>query len=154
MDDSDHRGDRRAMAGFCLVVCPLLLLTVKGSLIGLGTPILAVVLATALSYGLWTLIDALWAGKMTQPTGATYDSLLYSVSFVLVTLIVHVALTRWVVRKANEVEMLLGGALLFLLLLIGSTWFLPGASYLFAIPLLVHFAALTWAAFTRTRAKP
>lgn len=125
------------------------LLTTKGSLIGLGTPILAAVLSTALSYGLWTLIETLWAGKMTQPTGATYDSLLYSISFVLVTLIVHVALTRWIVRKSNELEMLLGGGFLFLLLLIGSTWFLPGASYLFSIPLLIHYAALIWAACTR-----
>ncbi|KZS46430.1 peptidase M28 [Paenibacillus glucanolyticus] len=124
-------------------------LSIKGSLIGLLTPILAAVLSTALSYGLWKLIDALWAGKMTQPSGATYDSLLYSVSFILVTLIVHVALTRWILRKANELEMLLGGAFLFLLLLVGSTWLLPGASYLFAIPLLVHFIALAWAAFTR-----
>ncbi|MEX3618182.1 M28 family peptidase [Paenibacillus glucanolyticus] len=124
-------------------------LSTKGSLIGLLTPILAAVLSTALSYGLWKLIDALWAGKMTQPSGATYDSLLYSVSFILVTLIVHVALTRWILRKANELEMLLGGAFLFLLLLVGSSWLLPGASYLFAIPLLVHFIALAWAAFTR-----
>ncbi|MEJ9217169.1 M28 family peptidase [Paenibacillus glucanolyticus] len=124
-------------------------LSIKGSLIGLLIPILAAVLSTALSYGLWKLIDALWAGKMTQPSGATYDSLLYSVSFILVTLIVHVALTRWILRKANELEMLLGGAFLFLLLLVGSTWLLPGASYLFAIPLLVHFIALAWAAFTR-----
>ncbi|MGE7056964.1 M28 family peptidase, partial [Paenibacillus glucanolyticus] len=124
-------------------------LSIKGSLIGLLIPILAAVLSTALSYGLWKLIDALWAGKMTQPSGATYDSLLYSVSFILVTLIVHVALTRWILRKANELEMLLGGAFLFLLLLVGSSWLLPGASYLFAIPLLVHFIALAWAAFTR-----
>ncbi|ANA80414.1 peptidase M28 [Paenibacillus glucanolyticus] len=124
-------------------------LSIKGSLIGLLIPILAAVLSTALSYGLWKLIDALWAGNMTQPSGATYDSLLYSVSFILVTLIVHVALTRWILRKANELEMLLGGAFLFLLLLVGSTWLLPGASYLFAIPLLVHFIALAWAAFTR-----
>ncbi|AWP30099.1 M28 family peptidase [Paenibacillus sp. Cedars] len=124
-------------------------LSIKGSLIGLLIPILAAVLSTALSYGLWKLIDALWAGKMTQPSGATYDSLLYSVSFILVTLIVHVALTRWILRKANELEMLLGGAFLFLLLLVGSSWLLPGASYLFAIPLLVHFIALAWTAFTR-----
>ncbi|WP_322398637.1 hypothetical protein, partial [Clostridium perfringens] len=121
----------------------------KGSLISLLTPILAVVLSAALSFGLWSLVDTLWAGKMTQPTGATYDSFLYSVSFILVTFIIDVALTRWIVQKVNELEMLLAGAFLFLLLLVGSTWFLPGASYLFAIPLLVQFAALTWAAFTR-----
>lgn len=134
---------------FALLYARFSLLTIKGSLIGLGTPILAAVLSTALSYGLWALIETLWAGKMTQPTGATYDSLLYSISFVLVTFIVHVALTRWIVRKSNEIEMLLGGGFLFLLLLIGSTWFLPGASYLFSIPLLIHYAALIWAACTR-----
>jgi uncharacterized membrane protein YiaA len=135
--------------GFTALFARISRLSLKGSLISLLTPILAVVLSTALSFGLWSLVDTLWAGKMTQPTGATYDSLLYSVSFILVTFIVHVAFTRWIVRKANEMEMLLAGAFLFLLLLIGSTWFLPGASYLFAIPLLVHYAALAWAAFTR-----
>lgn len=135
--------------GFAVLFARISRLSLKGSLLGLLTPIAAIVLSAALSFGLWSLVDTLWAGKMTQPTGATYDSLLYSVSFILVTFIVHVALTRWIVRKANEMEMLLAGAFLFLLLLIGSTWFLPGASYLFAIPLLVHYAALAWAAFTR-----
>ncbi|MGG4340501.1 M28 family peptidase [Paenibacillus lautus] len=134
---------------FAVLYARISRLSLRGSLISLLTPILAVVLSAALSFGLWSLIDALWAGKMTQPSGATYDSLLYSVSFILVTFIIHVALTRWIVRKVNELEMLLAGAFLFLLLLVGSTCFLPGASYLFAIPLLVQFAALTWAAFTR-----
>ncbi|MGG3309544.1 M28 family peptidase [Paenibacillus lautus] len=134
---------------FAVLFARISRLSLKGSLISLLTPILAVVLSAALSFGLWSLVDTLWAGKMTQPTGATYDSFLYSVSFILVTFIIHVALTRWIVRKVNELEMLLAGAFLFLLLLVGSTWFLPGASYLFAIPLLVQFAALTWAAFTR-----
>lgn len=134
---------------FAVLFARISRLSLKGSLLGLLTPIAAIVLSAALSFGLWSLVDTLWAGKMTQPTGATYDSLLYSVSFILVTFIVHVALTRWIVRKVNEMEMLLGGSFLFLLLLVGSTWFLPGASYLFAIPLLVHYAALTWAAFTR-----
>lgn len=134
---------------FAVLYARISRLSLKGSLISLLTPILAVVLSAALSFGLWSLIDTLWAGKMTQPTGATYDSLLYSVSFILVTFIIHVALTRWIVRKVNELEMLLAGAFLFLLLLVSSTWFLPGASYLFVIPLLVQFAALTWAAFTR-----
>ncbi|OIB03429.1 peptidase M28 [Paenibacillus sp. LC231] len=134
---------------FAVLFARISRLSLKGSLLGLLTPIAAIVLSAALSFGLWSLVDTLWAGKMTQPTGATYDSLLYSVSFILVTFIVHVALTRWIVRKVNELEMLLGGSFLFLLLLVGSTGFLPGASYLFAIPLLVHYAALTWAAFTR-----
>lgn len=134
---------------FAVLFARISRLSLKGSLLGLLTPIAAIVLSAALSFGLWSLVDMLWAGKMTQPTGATYDSLLYSVSFILVTFIVHVALTRWIVRKVNELEMLLGGSFLFLLLLVGSTGFLPGASYLFAIPLLVHYAALTWAAFTR-----
>lgn len=134
---------------FAVLFARISRLSLKGSLISLLTPIAAIVLSAALSFGLWSLVDTLWAGKMTQPTGATYDSLLYSVSFILVTFIVHIALTRWIVRKVNELEMLLGGSFLFLLLLVGSTWFLPGASYLFAIPLLVHYAALTWAAFTR-----
>ncbi|MGO4787452.1 M28 family peptidase [Paenibacillus sp. 2KB_20] len=134
---------------FAVLFARISRLSLKGSLISLLTSILAVVLSAALSFGLWSLVDTLWAGKMTQPTGATYDSFLYSVSFILVTFIIHVALTRWIVRKVNELEMLLAGAFLFLLLLVGSTWFLPGASYLFAIPLLVQFAALTWAAFTR-----
>lgn len=134
---------------FAVLFARISRLSLKGSLLGLLTPIAAIVLSAALSFGLWSLVDTLWAGKMTQPTGATYDSLLYSVSFILVTFIVHVALTRWIVRKVNELEMLLGGSFLFLLLLGGSTGFLPGASYLFAIPLLVHYAALTWAAFTR-----
>lgn len=129
------------------------LLRLKESLIGLLIPVLGAVLSAALSFGLWKLVDTLWAGSMTQYTGATYDSLLYSVSFILITLIVHVALTRWFIRKVNEVEALLGGAFLFLLLLVGSTWFLPGASYLFAIPLLVHFIALAWTAFTRDPAE-
>lgn len=125
---------------FAVLFARISRLSLKGSLLGLLTPIATIVLSAALSFGLWSLVDTLWAGKMTRPTGATYDSLLYSVSFILVTFIVHVALTRWIVRKVNELEMPLGGSFLFLPPLVGSTGFLPGASYLFAIPPLVHYA--------------
>ena len=124
---------------FAVLFARISRLSLKGSLLGLLTPIATIVLSAPLSFGLWSLVDTLWAGKMTRPTGATYDSLLYSVSFILVTFIVHVALTRWIVRKVNELEILLGGSFLFLPPLVGSTGFLPGASYLFAIPSLVHY---------------
>ncbi|UNK16532.1 M28 family peptidase [Paenibacillus sp. N3/727] len=125
------------------------LVTLKGSLLGLLITLGSMLLSIGLSYGLWQLIFAGWAHKVTMFSGATYDAILYNVCFALVALIVNVVLFRMVIRKVNEVDMMLSGMCLFLLLLIGSTWMLPGASYLFTIPLLAHFIALTWAIWSR-----
>ncbi|SMF82607.1 Predicted aminopeptidases [Paenibacillus uliginis N3/975] len=125
------------------------LVTLKGSLLGLLITLGSMLLSIGLSYGLWQLIFAGWAHKVTMFSGATYDAILYNVCFALVALIVNVVLFRLVIRKVNEVDMMLSGMCLFLLLLIGSTWMLPGASYLFTIPLLAHFIALTWAIWSR-----
>ncbi|GAE09354.1 peptidase, M20/M25/M40 family [Paenibacillus sp. JCM 10914] len=125
------------------------LIRVKGMVISFMIGLLSSVLSAALSLGLWKLIYTLWAKEMTQYSGATYDFLLYSTSFLLLTVIIHVALTRWILPVANESETMLGGSFWFLLLLGASTWLLPGASYLLAIPLVVQIVIMAWAAWTR-----
>lgn len=126
-----------------------LLVTLKRTLLGLLITMVSMLLSVGFSYGLWKLIHAGWAHKMTMFSGATYDAILYSICFVLVALIVNIVLFRLVMRKISDLDMMLSGMFLFLLFLIGSTWMLPGASYLFTVPLLAHSIAMAWAIWSR-----
>ncbi|WP_422657125.1 M28 family peptidase [Paenibacillus sp. EC2-1] len=114
----------------------------KGITLGIIMTITAMLLSCGISYGLWQLVNNGWAERMTMRSGATYDAMLYSICFLLLALIVNVLIFKLVQKQVRVIEMMVSGMLLFLLLLILSTWMLPGASYLFAIPLFSHTIAI------------
>ncbi|WP_261378307.1 M20/M25/M40 family metallo-hydrolase [Paenibacillus agilis] len=109
---------------------------------GMTTSLLALVgsalLSLVLSFVLYQLVYMLWASKVTLFNGATYDAYLYHISFLLLTLLVHGFLLKKLHDRINELEMMLTGMLFFLLLLTASVIWLPGASYLWMIPLIIH----------------
>jgi hypothetical protein len=118
--------------------------TYKGlgkSLLAILSAILASILTTTL---VWMGVNSLWAEKMTLFSGATYDSFLYQLAFVLFTFSICLLIWRKF-RSINEWEMTLSAIFLGVLFLIVFTQFLPGASYLFAWPLLVSLLILGWA---------
>lgn len=129
------------LLAFIMIFSHRSLISWKGTLLGVLMTITAMLLSCVISYGLWQLVYHGWAEKMTMRSGATYDAMLYSVCFMLIALIVNVLIFKLVHKKVRGIEMMVSGMLLFLMLLFLSTWMLPGASYLFAIPLLSHSIA-------------
>ncbi|MXQ54203.1 M20/M25/M40 family metallo-hydrolase [Shimazuella alba] len=117
--------------------------TYKGfgiSLLAIFSAIVASILATVL---IWMGVNALWAEKMTLFSGAIYDSSLYQSAFLLLT--VAVSLFIWKkFRSINTWEMTLAAIFLGVIFLLLLTQFLPGASYLFAWPLLASLLILGW----------
>lgn len=99
-----------------------------------------------LCFGLYKLVSLLWVKNMTNYIGATYDAILYQICFLILTVIVYILFLKIFPLKSNRHETFTFGLLLFLVMLIFSSWLLPGASYLFLFPLtfsvLVFFVSL------------
>ncbi len=114
------------------------LITLRGLTYSIAMAALCIIISAVLSLGLCYGIYQLWAERMTLFNGDTYDSGLYSFSFLLITMVVHAVLFRLLHRKINDLEFVLTGMLLFLGLLAASALYLPGASYLLTLPLLIH----------------
>lgn len=102
---------------------------------GAGFAAVAFVLSALLCYGFFELLSALNSG-IPDP--------FYHFGFLVIALAVHVLLSSILRRRRNESEAILGASFLFLILLWVVTFLMPGASYLFALPLLVHCIVLVF----------
>lgn len=113
-------------------------ITFKGICLSFLTIGLTFMIATLISLALYKVIYILWANKMTLFNEVTYDSLLYKISFPFLTIIINAVIYSKLKLKINVLEMIMSGMLTFLILLHICTWFLPGASYLFSLPLFIY----------------
>jgi Peptidase family M28 len=118
------------------------IITYKGVLLSTLKILIIILTSLITSISLWIVINNIWVKKMTLSTDATYDSILYNTSFVLVTFLMSCIVSNHF-RKTNEFENMFAGTLLFLTALIGTVIYLPGASYLFLIPLLINGMVLS-----------
>lgn len=91
---------------------------------------------------LWILAEKLWAHKMTMLAGGLYDSLLYNLSFLLMTIGICLIVWRLMKEKLNHWAVLLSTSFVWLLILIGLTVYLKGATYLFAWPLFISLMVM------------
>lgn len=117
-------------------------LSVKGLLrgaLGLVALLVVVPLTTAL---LWMAVRALHSDYAFMTSGDVYGGGIYVLAFVLLALAIGAALVRWMRRRAAMLDLWAGALLVWLLLLVAATAFLPGASYLLAWPLLAGALAL------------
>lgn len=113
--------------------------SLKGVASGLLAIVAGILLSLAAAYIYYKVIDVLGILKPEQGSPApAVNPTFYNIGIVLLALFVYLIVTRFFKRRVNEMEMVLSGMLFFILLLVGTTWFLPGASYLFALPLCVH----------------
>ncbi|MEE3956201.1 M28 family peptidase [Peribacillus frigoritolerans] len=127
------------------------LISVKGISLSLLSVGLTIIISAVVSLILCKVIFFIWADRMTLFNGATYDSMLYAISFLIITLIVNVFISKYFRFKVTEIETVMSGMSLFYVLLLIVTFYLPGASYLFAFPLIVHSIII---GFSLTRKNP
>jgi hypothetical protein len=80
-----------------------------------------------------------------------YQADLYHVSFVVLTIAVMMAIYTWLYRRFQMDDLAIGALVVWLLLTIASSAWLPGASYLFAIPLLCNLLVWSWIFLTRNQ---
>lgn len=126
--------------GACFYGWRLRLLTVKGIFSGFLAALLALigaaVVVEVLTMGITSVID---------PFALTNHGAFYLSGFLLLAVALTAGLlTRWH-RRRSLVDLSFGGALLWSLLMLGSTRFLPEGSFYFTWPLLFHvFSHLLW----------
>ena len=115
-------------------------LVVRGIVYGFLSLFVSLVVASLASWLFWKLV---WMVRQGPSPEATQSRLLL-LSFVALAMATTLALYSWL-RKRAEIESLATGALLwwFLLLVITSI-FLPGATFVFHWPLLFSLIALGW----------
>jgi Peptidase family M28 len=80
-----------------------------------------------------------------------YQTNLYHLSFVVLTVATMMAIYSWLCQRFKVDDLAIGALFIWLLLTIASSAWLPGASYLFAIPLLFNLLAWSWILLTRNR---
>jgi Peptidase family M28 len=80
-----------------------------------------------------------------------YQANLYHLSFVVLTVSIMMAIYNGLSRRLQMSDLAIGALGVWLLLTIASSVWLPGASYLFAIPLLSNLLAWIWILLTRNQ---
>jgi Peptidase family M28 len=112
------------------------LLTVKGILFGFGALFVTGAATALLITGALRLIRMLLPGDEFIPWGDLYDSKVYLISFVCLTVAVSAALYNLFRRKTSIQNLAVGAMLWWVILSVLVSLRFPGASYLFTLPLL------------------
>jgi len=118
------------------------LLKPGGAALGFVAFLLSVLLATALVWLAWRLVAGLRPWYAEVPPDSAGGGDLYLIGFVLLCLAAVSAVYALFARRVGAVGLLSGALFGWLLLLIASSLLVPGASYLFAWPLLFLLAGL------------
>lgn len=116
-------------------------LTLPGIVMGFLALLASLVASGLVVTGLWRLL-ALWVNRSGgAPSGETYQGEVFLVGFIALTVAITVAFYLVFRRKVGLPNLMAGGLLWWLLLLVSASVLAPGASYLFAWPLLFSLAA-------------
>jgi hypothetical protein len=117
-------------------------LTVRGIIFGCIAFILTTVTITVLEQLLWSVIFKLRYESEVRPLGETYYSNLYFIGFIALAVAVTAALYNLFRRKTSAENLVVGGLVWWTILMLLTSFYLPGASYLFTWPLLFSVAGL------------
>jgi hypothetical protein len=111
---------------------------IRGFLMLLFTTITAGIAGTIL----WWLIRLIHTDERLSNQGNTYNSYLYMIGFVLLSVALTLMFYNWLLRRTNVESVATGALLWWVILMILTTLLLPGSSYLFTWPLLFSVIAL------------
>jgi Peptidase family M28 len=125
-------------------------LTLKGISLGSIAFFLSSIGVVILNILGWWLMRSLNPSLQVLLIG-NYQANLYHLSFVVLTVATMMAIYAWLCRHFQMSALAIGALVIWLLLTIASSVWLPGASYLFAIPLLFNLLAWSWIFLTRNQ---
>jgi Peptidase family M28 len=125
-------------------------LTIKGISLGAIAFLLSAIGVMILAIGGWWLMRSLNPSLQVFLIG-NYQANLYHLSFVILTVATMMTIYSWLCRRFPVEDLAMGALVIWLLLTIASSLWLPGASYLFAIPLLCSLLAWSWIFLTRNQ---
>ncbi len=119
------------------------LMSLLGMLGGFLLTLLSLGVVYGVTKGLWSILRAQVSNEqyntiILDPLISTY----YLVGLLVITIIITFMLIRWISRYIRSEHIWSGGLLLWLLLCVGTTFYLPGGSYLFTWPFIVSTIGL------------
>lgn len=117
-------------------------ITAKGLSIGVLATLVAMGAAALVGFLAVQGLDFLKGGELQVGMGGTYQVELYELGLLAVYLSLTATTYTFFQHRARPAELAAGALLLWLLLTVGSTLVLPGASYLFLWPLLAGLVVL------------
>jgi Peptidase family M28 len=125
-------------------------LTIKGIGLGAIAFLLSSIGVMVLAILSWWLMRSLNPSLQVFLIG-NYQANLYHLSYVILTVATMMAIYTWLYQRFQMYDLAIGSLVVWLLLTITSSVWLPGASYLFAIPLLFNLLAWSWIVLTRNQ---
>jgi hypothetical protein len=122
------------------------LISITGSLKGLGAFVLSTVVSSGLATGIWMAAARLHGAYRAMFTfrGMFYNGYFYLVAFMFLALAVASAVLVLFRRRTKTMDLFTGALLFFWLLTLMTALFLPGFSYLFTWPLLGCLLGIGW----------
>ena len=117
-------------------------LTVRGMALGFLAFILTTAAIAALEHLMWVVIFKLRYESAARPMGETYYSNLYLIGFIALAVAVSAALYNLFRRLTSAENLAAGGLVWWAILMLLTTFYLPGASYLFTWPLMFSVVGL------------
>ncbi|MDX6502482.1 MAG: hypothetical protein QOG23_5746 [Blastocatellia bacterium] len=118
------------------------LLRVSGVLIGFFAFLLNIIVVAVAATLAWRGVLITNGGYRSLLFGDTYNSGIYMLAFATLTLSLTSVLHTWYRRKVSVENLAIGALVWWLILLVATSVLVPGASYLFAWPLLFSLFAL------------
>ena len=118
------------------------LVTFKGIGFGLAALVVSCVAASLVTMLVWSLVRTFHRGFSLIPWGDTYNSGLYKIAFVLLTIGIVAAIYTSCQKRTSVANLAVGAMLGWLLLAAASAFVLPGGSYLLTWPLLFALAGM------------
>lgn len=126
-------------------------LRVSGLLAGALTLLLSLIAAPLLVTLVWSLIRSWREVPGVRPQGEAYGNDLYLLGFVACTVAITASCYALFIRKVSAENLAAGALVWWVLLMLATTLFLPGASYLPTWPLLFNLPAFAYMVASRDR---
>jgi Peptidase family M28 len=117
-------------------------LTLPGIALGVFVFLISVIVISMTVMSLWWSIQELQSEYKSSHTGDTYHSDLYRISFVLIAIALMSMIYTYFHRKGGVQNLAVGALFWWMILMIATSLYLPGGSYLFTWPLLFSSVGL------------
>jgi Peptidase family M28 len=126
-------------------------LNVSGILLGLAAILLSVLLSSGIATLVWKGIRSLPGPGSWTLRGDNYVSKIYLLSFIALTIAVTALIYLFFRRKVALENLIAGSMLFWVILLVLTSLYVPGASYLLTFPLLFAFGLFAWLLWRKER---
>lgn len=120
------------------------LLTFPGMALGFIALLLSAIATSVIVSFIWWIIHTLHSGYQWLPQGDTYNSNLYAIAFVALNIAITSTIYVRFCKKVSLHNLTVGALLLWLILMVLTSLFLPGGSYLFTWPTLFSLVGLVF----------